>query len=72
MLLKLLLSDEIRISCQTYIRIRLRKRKKKKEHLFNLIHTCKTLCTRTGIKVCTSSSNPIKVAIKAKLTQGLG
>ena len=71
MLLKLLLSDEIRISCQTYTDPTA-KAKKKKEHLFNLIHTCKTLCTRTGIKVCTSSSNPIKVAIKAKLTQGLG
>lgn len=46
-----------------------KKKRKKRERLFNLIRTCKTLCMRMGIKVRTSSSNPIKAAIKVKLTR---
>lgn len=46
-----------------------KKERKERERLFNLIRTCKTLCTWMGIKVRTSSSNPIKAAIKAKLTR---
>lgn len=66
--LKLLLSDEKRASYQTYTDPAA-DAKKKGKRLFNLIRTCKTLCMRMGIKVRTSSSNPIKTAIKVKLTR---
>lgn len=69
--LKLLLSDEKRASYQTYTdsAADAKKKKKKEKRLFNLIRTCKTLCMRMGIKVRTSFSNPIKTAIKVKLTR---